>query len=198
MRTWFLVALAVLCAWVSNAQDETLFGGSKRFGVFLGPTVEFASVNGESQVSAGAMLGLVFDDFYFGFYGQGAADYEDWLDNGNEPEDLSLAQGGLFLGWYAAQHKVVHPFLGARVGWGVVNVDLDRDFDWDDADHVFVVTPELGAELNLTRWFRMSGAVGYRFLNGVEPLSPLQDEDFRSWTFQLAFKFGWFGNGRRR
>ena len=47
------------------------------------------------------------------------------------------------------------------------------------------VSPEVGLEMNLTRWLRIAGAAGYRWVEGVNSAG-LSNEDFTGWTGTLG------------
>ena len=57
---------------------------------------------------------------------------------------------------------------------------------------MFAVTPELGIEFNITQWFRIAATGGYRWVNGIEDIPTLGNEDFSSPTGTITFSFGGF------
>jgi hypothetical protein len=67
----------------------------------------------------------------------------------------------------------------------------------------FVATPELGFELNITRFFRIAATAGYRIVAGISEVNftdaqgnlieKINNSDFSSPMGALTFKFGWFG-----
>ena len=86
------------------------------------------------------------------------------------------------------------PYTTLRIGPGVVNIDTNS---WDDyIDNVLVVSPELGVEMNLTKFLRIAGTAGYRWVDGVS--SPgLTNDDFTGWTGALTLRLGYFGRDNR-
>ncbi|MCB9295198.1 MAG: hypothetical protein H6559_19065 [Lewinellaceae bacterium] len=58
-----------------------------------------------------------------------------------------------------------------------------------------MLTPEVGAEINLTGWFKLGFTAGYRWVNGISQLKTLDDSDFSSPTGVITFRFGGFGDG---
>ncbi len=69
-------------------------------------------------------------------------------------------------------------------------------------DIVFVGIPKIMLELNVTRWFKLSADVGYRYVSGVDSRSYLNEngvvrpfyrnKDFNSPFIGLSLMFGGF------
>ena len=188
----FTLVLTAACATLS-AQHETIFGSGRISGGFGGPIVEMGLREGFGT-SFGGGGGIVFGNMFLGGYGLGAVDLRSVLEN-NDLDRLDLAHGGLWLGITYPSYKAIHLYGSARIGWGGVNIALNNPRR-SDFDHVFVATPELGAELNLTRWFRVAGTGGYRWVTGTSSSANYSDADFSGPIATLTFRFGWFGNGR--
>ncbi len=77
-------------------------------------------------------------------------------------------------------------------GIGITNFDDDWEFDEDLNDVVLVAVPEAGLELNIARWFRMSGSIGYRFVDGFEGWGNYKKNDLNAPVYALTFRFGLF------
>ncbi len=194
MKAIFLAAALLLaCSAGLRAQHETIFGKGRVVGGFGGPIVEMGLRKGFGT-SFGGGGGIVFDHFFLGGYGSGTADLRAVLKN-NNIDRLELAHGGFWLGVTTPTHKAAHLYGSARMGWGALNILLDRSRN-TEVDQIFVFTPEVGAELNLLHWFRIAGSAGYRLVNGANARAPYKDADFSGPTATLTFRFGWFGNGR--
>ena len=209
MKKSIVFALACCMTLSLFAQDNTLFNrGSKRFGAYAQPLVEFGNnVNG-SNASAGAAAGLVMGNFSVGAYALAGADYDDLIWN-DHIDRIDLAHGGLSLGYSGNQGAVIHTYSNVRLGWGAVDISVD-DFDnfdqedWEEwitegsdiIDNVFVATPEVGLEMNVTRFLRLNGAVGYRWVNGIDTKNYERDA-FNGWIASVGVKVGWFGGGLR-
>ena len=107
----------------------------------------------------------------------GLTDYDKAFDD--KFEKLTLGHGGLWLGYTYPQTSVIHLFSSAKVGWGGANFEIiDEDLKY--ADSFVVITPEIGLEFNVFRWFRISATGGYRFINGLNDVPDLTQEDLRS------------------
>ena len=139
------------------------------------------------------------DDFFIGGYGMGTDQPDITLqqDIGGEIQDITynirFKHGGLWFGYTPRQYKMGHLYTSLKVGWGKAQL-LNQDFD-TPRDRIFVLTPEVGAEVNLTNWFKLGFTGGYRWVNGISRLPTLDDSDFSSPTGTITFRFGGFGDG---
>lgn len=180
------------------AQEQTLFSGASRVGGFGGPIFEFGSIQKQSGTSTGGGGGVIVNDFFFGGFGMGA-DYADLsLPDGRYQMDMGY--GGLWLGYVPLGDRVIHPYATFRIGWGSVSLNRRGNFPdlFESTDQIFVLAPEGGLEINVFRWFRIAGTVGYRWVDGVnEELAGLTENDFRSINGGLTLRFGGFGYNRR-
>lgn len=206
MKNLLFCTFALLLSWQLSAQDQTVFNRVNRIGFFVSPLVEFGSLVDPAETSLGGGAAIVLGNSFLGAYGLAGIDYEQVLLD-EEIEQIDLAHGGLWFGYVPLQGAVLHPYASVRAGFGAVNIEIanwedyldDPNFpfieDNDLTDNVFVVSPEVGLELNLTRWFRIAGAAGYRWVDGVNS-GGLSNEDFTGWTGSLAIRIGWFGRNR--
>lgn len=194
MKNW-LIILACLAATAVTAQQETLFGRARVVGGFGAPIIEMGLGN-KLNTAVGGGGGVVINGFFLGGYGVGSVDFEQLFDQG-EVEVLDIGHGGFWLGGTFKSHSLLHIFSSAKIGWGAVNVQLDdNNVTYRDLDKIFVLTPEIGLELNVTRWFRIAGTAGYRWVDGVNENHGYKNEDFSGGIATLTFRFGWFGSRR--
>lgn len=198
MKRFFVLSGLALLTNLAFAQDEThetLFRNARYVGGFGGMLFEFG-LGSEPRHSFGAGGGVVVDNFFFGAYGMAGLDLGDVFEDVNEVEQLDIAHGGFWLGYTYATNKVVHPFAGMRLGWGAVNIQFDDPSQtYESVDKIFVFTPELGAEVNLTRWWRLAGTAGYRVVSGVDAETGFRNSDFRGWIATITMRFGGFSRG---
>lgn len=187
-----------LLATALAAQHETLFDDFTSFGGFGGPMVEISAINGEVGADVGGGGALILDDLFIGGYGMGT-DYPEITlteDVGGEFQDINynirFKHGGLWFGYTPRQYKMGHFYSSLKVGWGKAQLLNDR-FD-KPRDRIFVLTPEVGVELNLMDWFKLGFTAGYRWVNGISKLPTLDDSDFSSPTGVITFRFGSFGD----
>ncbi len=180
-----LLAIALM------AQHETLFGNARVVGGFGAPIIEFG-IGNDLNTSIGGGGGVVINNFFLGGYGMGGLDFDRLVDD--ELTEIEVGHGGFWLGSTFKPHKILHLYGSARIGWGAVSIPVDDpDFEFNDLDKIFVLTPELGVELNVTKWFRVAASGGYRWVTGTNEAFGYNDEDFSGAIATLSFRFGWFG-----
>lgn len=189
------VALFMSCS-LAFCQHETLFGKSRVEGGFGAPIFEFG-ISNSLPTGIGGGGGVVIGSFFIGGYGLAALDYSVIVDDDLEIDQVDLAHGGIWTGMTFKPHAVVHPYVSTRLGWGAVNIKFDEPGFRNETDRIMAFTPEIGAELNIARWFRVYGTVGYRLVWGTqEDTREYSDQDFRGWIAGLGIRLGWFGNRR--
>lgn len=195
MKNLTVLLLFLLAATFGYSQHETLFGKARVVGGFGAPIVEFGLTN-DLGTAVGSGGGLVIDNFFIGGYGMGTVDFEALIDD--DLTEIALGHGGFWLGGTFRPYKVVHLYGSARIGWGAVEIPVgEPGVSFKELDKVFVVTPEIGVELNVTRWFRIGATGGYRILRGANENLGYTDSDFEGAVGTLTFRFGWFGNYRK-
>jgi len=176
-----------------NAQrDQTIFNSPNRVGGFGGPIFEYTGFgdNENFKTASGGGGALILGDFFLGGYGIGDINLLETIDN-NEVL-IDMGHGGLWLGITPLQHIAVHPYGSVKFGWGAADIQIDAN-NFDYYDQFFVIHPEAGLEINIFRWFRIAGTVGYQFFNGLDNPSPLNDLDLNNLRAGLTLRFGGFG-----
>ena len=174
--------------WDSNS-DQTLFSRHQRAGFFVAPIVEYSNLDGEWNTSVGGGMAFIAGDFFIGGYGLGMADFDQFADTG-EFNELQMGHGGFWFGYVTPQHYALHGFSSVKAGWGAVDFEFD-DGDYEDA--FFALTPEVGLEVNVFRWFRVGATVGYRFMNGLDETPKFEKDELEGMTGTLTFRIGGFG-----
>lgn len=112
-------------------------------------------------------------------------------------EDLKLdfAYGGLWLEYIFLPDALVHGSIGTLIGGGVTGYSRIRHTRREDreveSDFIFIVDPVVAAELNITRFLRLSLGVGYRHVGSVD-LEGLSRKDLSGITGSVLLKFGRF------
>ncbi|HMO38645.1 MAG TPA: hypothetical protein PKC76_02775 [Saprospiraceae bacterium] len=195
MKTILLSVACSLLSLLAMAQHETIFSNAKVVGGFGGPITEFGLGNGLTT-SYGGGGAVVIGGAFLGGYGLSSFNLNEVIRN-NTFDQIELAHGGFWVGYTYQPYKLVHLFSSAKIGWGAVNISTDNFDPFNQrSDQVFVMTPELGLELNVFKWFRVAGTVGYRWVNGTNGDGQYTDEDFSGAISTLTLRFGWFGNKR--
>lgn len=180
--------LSLTLIWTVQAQEETLFDNLNVHGGFGGPILEIGLADNISTAVGGGG-GVLVGDFFFGGYGMGNTQDNEFSHDGNI-ERLDLGHGGLWLGVYAPSDKVIHFYGSTRLGFGEIDNAEDEGIFTDIEDNVFVLTPEAGLEVNIAPWFRLVGTVGYRWVTGAEDNRFYSGEDFSGAFAGLTFRFG--------
>lgn len=188
----FLVALLFSSFTAFGQQEtETLFKNSRIRGGFGGPIFSWSQTNNKIGYGAGGGGGVVFDRFFVGLFGMG----ETFERPQPGQDQLTLGYGGLWLGYTTPSHKLLHLYTSVKIGGGgVVITDFEDSWEFEDdwADAALVIVPEAGLELNIARWFRLGGTVGYRFVDGFKGWNDYGRKDLNAPVYALTFKFGWF------
>ncbi len=186
--------LACFAALQLSAQHETLFGDLDVIGAFGGPIVEISQIGEDVGADVGGGGALILNNLFLGGYGMGT-DYPDYEIVGGENAgqyNIKFGHGGLWFGYVAKQSKLIHLYSSFKLGWGKARLRQDKETIF--SDRVFVMTPELGVEINLTGFFKLSLTGGYRLVNGVSKLPGLNNDSFNSPVGILTFRFGGFGD----
>ena len=188
MKKTFTTCTALLLAFALMGQHETLFRNVESIGGFGGPFIEIGAINGQVGASVGGGGAVTLDEFFIGGYGQGTS-YPD-LTIDNQSWNIRYGHGGLWFGYVGPNYKLLHFYSSFKLGWG--RARLQREIAGDINDRVFVLTPEIGAEVNLTEFFKLSFTGGYRWVNGISQLPNLNNGDFSSPVGIITFRFGSF------
>ena len=221
-----LTGLALICSGyqLSGQEMQYLFQGKDgklRVSGFGSPIVEFSSVMDEFAVSVGGGGAVIINQaFYIGGYGEGlSTDHRMTLERyspGQQKNEIyysrriNFGHGGFWLGYVHKSFKAVHFGGSAKIGWGEVSLYDPDQYDYYDeplaGDNCFVFIPQLEAELNIAKWFKVNLGVGYRLVSGLtrtylylpegatEPIEKqyYDNKDFNSFTGTITFMFGWF------
>ncbi|MBC7774535.1 MAG: hypothetical protein H7246_03785 [Phycisphaerae bacterium] len=182
----------------SNQKEQTLFSKSKLRGGWGGVDFCGSKVGNHTGYGTGGSLGLVFDNLSVGLYGTG--EVYNGFQRENKDYAFTLGHGGLMVGYAYPTKKSLHLMGSVKLGAGAVGLARRyNDWNWgvdenDFNDAILVVMPEVGLELNLTHWMRISATAGYRFVDGFEGIPELSKTDLNAPVFGLNFRFGWFGH----
>lgn len=184
----------------AQQEPQTLFKSENTYlGGFGGPIFEVSGIDGDLGLFAGGGGGVILNNFYIGGYGMGLTTRPKRtlnIDTQDQEHRLTLEHGGLWLGYDFRAHRLFHLTLSSKIGWG--NVIYIRDINGftnpginDLRDNVFVITPEIGVEMNLTKFFKIAFTGSYRWVNGTD-ITYTSDDKLSSLAANLTFKFGWF------
>lgn len=196
MKNLQLIVLCFLCTTGLFAQrDNSLFNTSGRFGVFGAPIWEYSNLSINGDVAKGGGAALVLGNAFIGAYGSGDLDWNQVIEG--ERVNISSGHGGLWLGYVPFQSSVIHPYISTRIGWGAADIEFTDD-NFTSSETFFVLTPEAGLEVNVFRWFRVAGTVGYKWYSGLDDVPQIGNWDTDNLHAGLALRFGLFGKDKNR
>lgn len=199
MKKALILIIAIMMAAPAFAQMETIFSGKITNGWYLAPEVKLGDISGETGVWAGLKGGWVINhSFVIGGAGYG-------LVSENKKNDsiiplgtrvINCGYGGFMMEYIMSSNKIAHVTAGVLIGAGGAGhryiddyEDYYRSGSADDA--FFALEPNLGVELNISRYIRAEIGATYLYTSGVE-LIDLDDEDLDGANGYFALKFGIF------
>lgn len=216
----FLVALNAK-AQDDNNQFKTLFkeDGKTKVSGYGGLMMEFSGINDQFAYSLGGGGAVLFNQsFFIGGYGLGTVNFPSYTypqpSIERERKNIIFGHGGFYTGFVFRPNNPFHFGVSSKFGWGGITLydnynNYYPGYPYEDyeIDQVFVITPQLEAEMNIAPWFKINMGLGYRIVTGVDatyaaytdPASSVIEEvpyfdsnAFDSFTFQLGLYFGWF------
>lgn len=188
MKTLYTSLFVSLLFFTSTtAQEETIFGkGKVRIsGIWGGSYNAYTSFEEEFNHNSGGFFTVeINQDFLLGWTGYGT--------DLTMPDSRSAHIGGsdFLIGYTPNSYQVLHPIFYVQAGSGKLEVTDAID------DNVFILQPNVGIELNILQWFRLSVETGYRFVNNVN-VPGLSEKDLSSPIIGFRLKFG-FSSSRNR
>lgn len=205
MKQFILIlCLSVGLLSIAQAQNDTpatLFGGTGNVKVsgFGGPTISVGVVDGSVAVFNGGGGGVMLNNFFFGGYGSNMSFSTVTRTIDNEQLRLRMSHGGLWLGYDAQAHKLLHLTSSLKLGWGNLQFYRSHSNFYNDSQSVkqeqfFMLTPEVGVEVNITKFMKIALTGGYRvgIANAITEDSG-SVINLNGQYAALTFKFGWFG-----
>jgi hypothetical protein len=201
MKRLLFFGLAFMACSLVQAQqeDEAVFSEINNIGGFGGPFIEVSTINGETVADVGGGGAVILNNFFLGGYGLGnkfaGVELQDEAGNTDRYE-IQYGNGGLWFGYVYPSYKLAHIYASLRLGWGSTTLQPVNDSRLPQyKENLFVTTPEVGVELNLTRFMRVAFSGGYRFVDGLDDLpAPLNNDDFSGPIGMITFRFGGFGD----
>jgi hypothetical protein len=167
--------------------------GSK-FGGFGETTLLTTPQNTGLKLNIGGGGGLIYNDFHFGIFGVHQQLNTPLVSQSVNvlEEEIDLRYGGLLLGYSFKDNWLLHPYFGLRSGLGTLQMqDKKAPSVMLMRESMIVLTPEVGLEFNVTKWMRISGTVGYRWLSEFDNRK-LSNNDYSGVIGNISFRFGFF------
>jgi hypothetical protein len=160
----------ILLVQIAFGQDSTRFlisSKSLKVKFFGGTGIESSFVNQKVIFSSSVDLGLIFNKKVFiGIYSANGLNSTSRIivDNASSKEEFRFYQAGLKAGYIFKPHKAIHLVASSKVGVLTADYQNINGLFEEFKDDVYVL-PQLEAQLNLTRYFRLGLGAGYRFTN---------------------------------
>lgn len=188
-----LLFLGFLFGAASQESTNYLFGGVNTASGFGGLMTELSWVKDRPIYCMGGGGGVIINQSIFlGGYGMGNIVDQPMFTYLNTPVSFEFGHGGLWLGYNVMPKKVLHLSISSRFGWGGIGL-FDNLRNELVSDGVFVITPQVNAEVNLLPFMKASFGGGYRAVLGLN--NPFFGaNDLNSPTVNFGLYFGWFGD----
>ena len=173
-----------------SQSPKTLIGNDPEEISGFGATLfSFTPIDGQLATLTGGGGAVLFDNtFFIGGYGLGMAG-DRKIDIEGVEHKAHYGHGGFWLGYIFRPVEVLHLGVETKLGWGEIKY---RTSGLDpENDKVFVFSPQMTGEVNLSYWLKMNAGVGFQKTVGVDNFF-FSKSDFDGPTFSIALLFGWF------
>ena len=184
-----LLVLMALTSVPVNGQPLRLFDGTELCG-FLAPSLSVSTIHNQTGVTAGAVMGLVFDHtIVLAVEGSGLVTHIYPASRSSEHESrLEMISGGLLLEYLFDPKEMVHLSLRATAGGGgvryhgrvrqrpetdggasalVIDVEIPLGENPDSWDGYWFLEPGAGVEVIAAENIRVELSARYRVVSGV-------------------------------
>ncbi|MCX6122972.1 MAG: hypothetical protein NTX44_15275 [Ignavibacteriales bacterium] len=190
-----LFLLVIVFTFSAFSQEATLINGEIESGGFGGPVLKVTNINGENSVMVGGRGGWIINhSFILGGGGYGLVTDVKSKVSDSVHQYIEMGYGGLELEYIASSNDLIHLSIGMLVGGGGIGYKFE-DNDAFNASHnknaFFVFEPNINANLNVTRFFRVAAGVSYRYVSGLKSVVST-NADLSGPSANLTFKFGKF------
>jgi hypothetical protein len=108
--------------------------------------------------------------------------------------DVGFGYGGFWFSYIIGPDWIIHPSVGVLIGGGSISYQIADKAPGMPATHAmstfFQASPEIDADINVTRFLRIDLGVFYRIVPSVDLEDVLKASDVSGPGAQLAIKFG--------
>jgi hypothetical protein len=173
---------------------QVLFGGLQHSGGYGGPVIRYSRMGRSETAFIGGRGGWIANRrLIIGGAGFGAS--TEVVSPDGLPRRASMGYGGLLLEYIFAPASVLHAKAGVLLGSGGISISdqaSPREMHGNTNRSINVIEPELHAEVNVTRFFRVAAGATWRVVGGVGNAAGFTDADFSGPAASLMFQFGRF------
>lgn len=190
MRKLFLLCFIILPIFVlaeqENQTTESLFGSEKfTFGGLGGPIIKFSQLgNGVITTIGGRGLFTINRLISIGGGGYGMV-AQSQLTLGGQEEIVKFGYGGPGIGLKLFAHKLFHIDFFNLFGFGGMQLKNSNK-----KGALFIIEPELNAELNLTKFWKLGLGASYRFAIAGKAIE-MDSTALFGFGGQVYCQFGW-------
>ncbi len=198
MKKIFILILLVFSTGMILAQEEddieTLFKNKpEKIRGYLGPLTNITTLDGETAYMHGFNAAAIINDHLIvGFYN---LNLENNIFSNNDEyigNSLDFEHRGFLLGYIFMPKEAIHFSASLQTGRGNIEIYDEPADNWIEDRNVFILTPGIEAEFNITKFFRIGVGANYRFALDVDQFDNYDNNDFSSPGASVSFKFGWF------
>jgi hypothetical protein len=165
---------------------------------FGAPLVGITRVAGGTGVMIGGEGGAVLKHrFVLGAAGAGMVNDVAMPSSANlgaGTHNIGFGYGGFWFAYIIGPEWIIHPSVGVMLGGGSISYQITDKAPGMPATHAvssfFQASPEIDADINVTRFLRIDVGVFYRIVAGVDLEDVLKNSDVSGPGAQLAIKFG--------
>jgi hypothetical protein len=195
MKAAIFVVLLFFTALPLLAQEETLLSGEIESGGFGGPAIKFSTVNGSGAVFVGGRGGWIINHtLIVGLGGYGlATEVKARTVGPNGERYVGLGYGGAELEYILNSNKLIHYSVAVLLGGGGIGRREGSvpSTTTSTGEAFFVLEPSAQVHLNVTKYFRLSGGVSYRYVSNMNS-SIASATDLSGVSAILTARFGTF------
>jgi hypothetical protein len=157
-----------------------------KIGGFGSPILKMSQLGNGVTTLVGARGAMIINRFFtFGAAGYGLV-AQTKLSVANRTEQVGFGYGGPGVGLKLFADKIIHVDIFNLFGFG--------NFSFHESNRrgsVFIIEPELSAELNLFRFMQLGVGASYRFAFASSAL-PVKSSDLFGFGGQAYLQFSWF------
>jgi len=191
----FLFSLSLNVIAQSKEIQTLQSSNSLSWGAYGGPRVSLINPVEKTAFMVGGHGALVLNSqFAIGGFGQGMTGSSDF--NGarygyDNPLELSMGYGGIFLEYMPFRHKLLHPSFSLPIGFGGASVkDVSSDSRISKTTLV-AFTPRVGFDFNLGKTAVVSLFAGYQFIKTNDDFM-IGENKLSGWELGINVKLGKF------
>ncbi|AEV31288.1 hypothetical protein Oweho_0266 [Owenweeksia hongkongensis DSM 17368] len=191
----FLISLS-LNVFAQSKEIQTLQNcDSLSWGAYGGPRTSIINPVGKTAFMAGGQGAIVLNSqFALGGFGQGMTGSSefDGVPNGyDNPLELSMGYGGIFLEYMPFRHKILHPSFSLPIGLGGASVQEVNSDSKISKTTLVAFTPRVGLDFNISKSAVVSLFAGYQFIKTNDDFM-IADHDLSGWELGISVKLGKF------